>query len=220
MRTILATILVILAIGAAPVVAAPEPPLVEKYLVLGKLADGEKDLAQAVAAKPADAQARFSLGVVQFVGAVERLVQSCHRFGLRANVLGNALPFARLPVPIKAAPQSMGYADLRAIFQKWIDDLAKAEATLALVNDDAVKLPLHFGLIHLDMTGDGKFDPEERLFRLYAQLNAAAREQPTAEAAAKEFLITFDRADVAWLRGYCHLLMAMSEAYLAHDGQE
>ena len=34
------------------------------------------------------------------------------------------------------------------------------------------------------------------------------------------FVIAFDRGDVAWLRGYCHLLMTFTEAYLAHDGQE
>lgn len=33
-------------------------------------------------------------------------------------------------------------------------------------------------------------------------------------------LVAFDRGDVAWLRGYCHLLMALAEFFLAHDGQE
>jgi hypothetical protein len=32
--------------------------------------------------------------------------------------------------------------------------------------------------------------------------------------------VVFDRGDVAWLRGYCHLLMALSEVALAYDGQE
>ena len=219
MRTVLTALLLANTIGAASVMAAPEPPLVEKYLIEGKLAEERKALAEAIAAKPTDAQAQFGLGVIQFVGGVERLVQSFHRFGLRANVLGNALPFARLPIPVKAAPEPIGYADLRAIFQRWTDDLARAEATLSKVSDDAVKLPLHFGLIHLDITGDGKFDPDERLYRLYAQLSGPPRDQANADA-GKDFLITFDRADVAWLRGYCHLLIAMSEAYLAHDGQD
>ena len=38
-----------------------------------------------------------------------------------------------------------------------------------------------------------------------------------AEAAG--FRIAFDRGDVAWLRGYCHLLMTFSEVYLAHDAK-
>jgi hypothetical protein len=55
------------------------------------------------------------------------------------------------------------------------------------------------------------------LWKLYARLNSQAQVKP---AQAEEFLITFDRGDVAWLRGYCHLLMAFGEFYLAHDGKE
>jgi hypothetical protein len=32
-----------------------------------------------------------------------------------------------------------------------------------------------------------------------------------------DFLVTFDRGDVAWLRAYCHLLAAMLDFYLAFD---
>jgi hypothetical protein len=134
-------------------------------------------------------------------------------------LLGNALPFARLPIPNNDHPEPIRYADLRAIMQTWNEDLAKAEATLARIDDQEVKLPLHFGQVRLDLNGDGKAEPEETLWKLYTQLNAAARNQATAEA-SKEFLITFDRGDVAWLRGYCHLLMAFGEAFLAYNGQE
>ncbi len=61
-------------------------------------------------------------------------------------------------------------------------DLAEAEATLAKVDSADVKLPLHFGLIRLDLNGDGKAEPDERLFNLYAELNAAARNQVTARS--------------------------------------
>jgi hypothetical protein len=99
------------------------------------------------------------------------------------------------------------------------DDLTKAESTLARIHDEEVKLPLHFGQIRLDLNGDGKAEVDETLWKIYAQLNAAARDQVTAEA-SKAFLIAFDRADVAWLRGYCHLLMAMCESVLAYDFHE
>jgi hypothetical protein len=211
--------LAITAIVPCSSVAALEEPLVEKYLLEGKLAEGEKALSAALAAKPADAQARFSLGVIQFTSAVERMVQTFHRYGLHTGALGNAIPFARLPIPVNPAPAPIRYADLRALFERWTDDLAKAEATLSKVDSPDVKLPLHFGLIRLDLNGDGKAEPDERLFNLYVQLNAAARNQVTQEA-AKEFVIAFDRADVAWLRGYCHLLMAMGDVYLAHDAHE
>ena len=45
-------------------------------------------------------------------------------------------------------------------------------------------------MIRLDMNGNGKAEPDERLFTLYGELNAAARNQVHAEA-AKEFLIAF-----------------------------
>src|SRR5271165_233657 len=67
MRTLLAAFLVLRTTAANIVIAAPEPPLVEKYLLDGNLADGEKVLSGAVKAKPDDAQARFGLGVIQLV---------------------------------------------------------------------------------------------------------------------------------------------------------
>src|SRR5262249_40078984 len=77
----------------------------------------------------------------------------------------------------------------------------------------------HFGRIRLDLDGDGQAGPDERLWKLYLVLNGPARNQVTDEQ-CEAFVIAFDRGDVAWLRGYCHLLMAFTEAYLAYDGQE
>ena len=85
------------------------------------------------------------------------------------------------------------------------------------MDDPVVKIPIHFGQIRLDFDGDGKASEEETLWTLYARLNSQARVTPKA---AKEFVIAFDRGNVAWLRGYCHLLMAFGEFYLAHDGKE
>ena len=115
--------------GATTGVAA-EPPLVEKYLHDGKLADGEKVLLAALLDAPKDEQARFGLGVIQFVRAVEHLGQSLHRYGLRlerGQRLG--LPFLRLPVPPNPKPEVITYPAARKIFQELIDDLRKTEAT-------------------------------------------------------------------------------------------
>jgi hypothetical protein len=214
----LAILLVAAVSGASSPGAATAASPVESFLVEGKLADGEKALAETLRTHPSDAQARFGLGAIQFLRAVERMVQSFHRSGLRSGVLGNVLPFARLPVPPNKQPEPIRYADLRAIMQTWTDDLARVEATLARIEDKDVKLPLHFGLIRLDLDGDGRAGPDETLWKLYIQLNAVARNQVTAET-SKDFVISFDRGDVAWLRGYCHLLMAFGEAFLAYDGQ-
>jgi hypothetical protein len=90
---------------------------------------------------------------------------------------------------------------------------------LAQIGDRPVKLPLHFGRIRLDLDGDGQAGPDERLWKLYLVLNGQAQAQVSAEQ-CEAFVIAFDRADVAWLRGYCHLLMSLIESYLAYDGQE
>jgi hypothetical protein len=219
MRTPL-TILLVAALGWSSALRAETPAaLTERLLIEGKLAEAEKALNGVLATHPDDAQVRFGLGTVQFLRAVERVVQSFHRYGLRAGVVGNVLPFARLPIPPNEHPETIRYTDLRAMMQAWNDDLAKAEATLSRIENQDVKFPLHFGQIRLDLDGDGTAGPEERLWKLYIQLNAAVRNQVTAEA-AQDFVIAFDRGDVAWLRGYCHLLMSLGEAFLAYDGQE
>jgi hypothetical protein len=200
-------------------VRADEPPSVEAFLAEGKLAEGEKALGERLKAAPDDGKARFGLGVVQFVRGVERMLQSFHRYGLRTGLLGNALPFERLPIAENANPEPIGYEELRAIFQHWVDDLARAEATLAQVKDQGVKLPFRIGELRLDFNGDGKAVEGETLWRIFAEFNRAAND-PEIAAASKEFVINLDRADVAWLRGYCHLLMAYGEVYLAHDGRE
>ena len=121
---------------------------------------------------------------------------------------GGMIPFARLPVPPIRKPEPIAYDDLRAMFKKFIADLATAEATLALVKDDAVSLPIHFGLVRLDINGDGKATEDETLWKLYARLNAQVERDKIDGTDAAGFRIAFDRGDVAWLRGYCHLLMA------------
>jgi hypothetical protein len=211
------TLIFVTCLAAPPRAAAEGPPLAEQYLVHGKLAEGATALAAALKANPKDAQARFGLGTIQFVKAVERMMQSFHRFGLRPDPSGGNIPFVRMPVPQNQDPKPIRYADLRMIFQEWNDDLRKAEATLAAVDDPGVKLPLHFGQVRLDFDGDGKATDDEVLWKIYARLNGQAQVTPDQ---VQKLLITFDRGDVAWLRGYCHLLMSFGEFYLAHDGKE
>jgi hypothetical protein len=149
------------------------------------------------------------------VRAVEHLGQSLYRFGLRSEV-GQRLniPFARLPIPTNPKPEKITYADVRKIAQNFIDDLARAEATLAAIQDEQVKLPLRVGLVRLDLKGDG--EASESLVTLAARILGG----PANVFRDQEVLVVFDRGDVAWMRGYCHLLMALAEIGLAYDGQE
>ncbi len=77
-----------------------------------------------------------------------------------------------------------------------------------------VKLPLRVGQIRLDFAGAGK--PGDLFITL---LNRYMGGQSNIHQ-DEDLLIVFDRGDVAWLRGYCHLLMALAQIGLAYDWQE
>lgn len=197
---------------------AASPPLVEKYLVTGKLADGEAALLAHLKENPKDDQARFGLGVLQVLRGAERLVQSFHKFGVRSDGLRELFgPRDGLPFLANPNPQPISYADARKIVQALLDDLQKAEATLAQVAAEDVKLPVKVGLIFLDFNGDGRSADEECFWRIYDRLNPGAGVNADN---AEKFVVTFDRADVHWLRAYCHFLMGFTEFALAHDWKE
>lgn len=216
MRTALAFAL-LSTLALARATAAEERPVAEKYLISGDLAGGQKALDAILEAHPEDAQARFGLGALQFVRAVEHLVQGFYQHGLQPDLSGGMIPFARIPVPANPNPKPIAYEDLRKLFEEFLGDLTKAEATLGQVRDDAVKLPIRFGLIRLDFDGDGQANEDETLWKIYARLNGQAGQNRPDGEQENAFPISFDRGDVAWLRGYCHLLMSLSEIYLAHD---
>ncbi|MFO0900486.1 MAG: hypothetical protein U0836_23900 [Pirellulales bacterium] len=197
-------------------------PLVESYLTAGQLAQGETELTRHLEKRPDDTQARFGLGALQFLRAIEGLGQGLHRYGAMGaeSRAARMLPLVRLPVPENPAPEAITYADFRAILERLVVDLQKAETTLQGVHDPAVKLPLHFALIRLDLNADGKAEDDETLWRIYAELNRGAGLDPQqAGKAADDFVIAFDQGDVHWLRGYCHLLSALAEMMLAYDEQ-
>jgi hypothetical protein len=195
---------------AAPLPAA-DPPLVEKYLHSGELARGEAVLTLALENHPKDDQVRFGLGVLQFARAVERLGQALHQYGARAENTGT--PFLRIPVPKNDNPQTVSYEALGRVFDVFLADLDRAERTLAGVTDETVKLPLRLAGVRLDLTGGGK--PTDKLLDVLVKLNGGVRFAFLKDN--PEFLVCFDRGDVAWLRAYCHLLSAMLEGYRAFD---
>ncbi len=198
-------------VGGAVRAAVAEEPRPEKYLVNGSLADGEKQLALRLAKSPNDDSLRFALGAAQFLRGLERVGQNLYRYGLREQpILGQFLPIVRLPVGGNPHPETLTYEKARQIIAMWVADFEKAEATLAPIKDPAVALPVELKLIKLDISGDGV--RQVSLVTLAAGL--MSRDVP------HELLVRFDRADVAWLRGYCHLLAALGDVLLAHDGHE
>ncbi len=192
----------------------PSSPLVESYLVEGRLADGQTALDAHLQQHPGDAQARFGQGVLQLLRAVENLAQELHRYGLRSNT--PQLPFVRLPVPANPNPEKLTYETWRAILRQFSDDLGRAADTLAQVDDPEVKLGLPVGMIQLDLDGDGKTGQDETFWRVFTTVAWRAAKVSDEQ---KAFPIGFDRADVHWMIGYTHLLRAMVDAWLAYDTQ-
>lgn len=206
--------------------STPEPPDYTQLLYDGALARAEDSAAAALKRDDRDDAARFALGVTQLLRGVERVSQSLYKYGfgsgrardaagLLAMTGGAALP--GLPIPDNPAPQRLSYDDLRRVGQTFLDDLSRAEKSLADIRDDRVKLPLAIGRVRLDFDGDGRAADDETFWRVYARLN---RDADVSESDAAGFVIAFDRADVEWLRGYCHLLMALGEFTLAFDQHE
>ena len=199
-----------LSLGARP--AAADAPLAEKYLLDGKLVEGAKALEGRLKEAPKDDQARFGLGVLQFLQTFEHLGGGLYKYGLRTEK-----SFLRPPAQVKEFlpqnhnPEKLTYAAVRQLVQTFVDDLARVEATLAEVKDAAVKLPLRVGLIKIDPFGQGKPISAAFLFERIEGL-------PVTSEQAKGFVIGFDRGDVNWLRGYCHFLAALGELCLAVDG--
>ena len=198
------------------------PPFVETYLANGRLAEGEEELMTLLRKTPQDNELRFSLATVQFLRAVEGLMQGFYRHGLKYDAAMTpfgrpSIPFLRLPVPHNPAPEPISYDDARDIMQTFIRDLWKAESSLAAMDGTEVQLVLDFGQMRIDSNGDGMAAEDELLWKIFARVNPQMRISNTTKAS---LLIAFDRADAYWLRGYCHLLMAMAEVVLAHDGKE
>ncbi|HMC89698.1 MAG TPA: hypothetical protein VKI17_09120 [Gemmataceae bacterium] len=194
--------------------AAAAGPLVEKYLLDGKLSDGAAALQARLNEGPGDDQARFGLGVLQFLQAFEHCGGNLYKYGLRTHK-GFLRPPPQLKefFPQNPNPEKLTYAAARQMLQSFLDDLVKAEATLAAVKDEAVKLPLHVGRIKIDPFGTGK--PISAAF-LFERLEASAEQRKLSE----NLVIGFDRGDVSWLRGYCHFLAGLCELLLAVDGQQ
>ena len=192
---------------------ASAAPVAEQYMLEGKLAEGEKELLKHLADNPKDDEARFGLGTIQFLLTFEHLGTSLYEHGLRTE---RAFPGmarqVREILPQNPDPKKITYKDAQRMVQTLVDDLNKAEATLAEIKDENVKLPLHVGLIKVDLFGLDK--PVNAAFVL-GQMQADVPDDPV-----RSFVIGFDRGDVNWLRGYCHFLCAAGEVLLAVDGEE
>ena len=187
-----------------------EAPLAEKFLHEGEFAKGESASLRALEENRDDDEVRFGLGVIQVMRAAEKLGQSLYEYGAVSEKANQ--PFLRLPVPKNPDPSSISHKELGRVLDAFASDLQRAEATLAAIKDDRVKLRLRLSKIRFDFAGNGK--DQTTLLELLVKLNG---ERLGFEKANPDFRVHFDRGDVAWLRSYCHVLSAMVEAYRSID---
>ena len=218
MRTVVGCSLVVAVANTCDRVAAQDSVApVESFLVQGKLADAAAAMQKLISADPNDQQARFSLGVVQFFQAIEGLGQDQYRYGLLGG-RSRSIPLMRLPIPENSDPKEISYQKARALVQRFIDGLAKAEQTLAAITPDDVRLPLNLGTVRIDLNGDGKHTDAETMWHISQVLQNPRFADKVVPP--KEFPVVFDAADVPWLQGYCHVLSAVGETVLAYDWQD
>ncbi|MBX3427611.1 MAG: hypothetical protein KF688_18170 [Pirellulales bacterium] len=216
-KTILATALLTSMAPTASrlAVAAPTGEELERLLLAGNLADSEQKLAAMLASEQADDNVRLALGSAKFLRGLERLMQSLYRYGLKP-VQPMGMPIVRLPVPNNPTPVPLTNDAFRRIIVEFVQDLDAAEKTLAEIDSADVRLPLHIGLVRLDVDADGQASVDEALWKVLARIMGPRIDQGTAEG----FVVALDLGDVHWLRGYCHLLQAACNAFLAYDTQE
>src|SRR5439155_12555423 len=122
-----------LALSLAPAASpAADAPLAERFLHDGALAKGAKALEGRLKEAPTDDQARFGLGVLQFLQTFEHLGGGLHRYGLRTEkAFLRPPPQVKEFLPQNPNPEQLTYAALRQLVQTFVDDLVKAENTLA-----------------------------------------------------------------------------------------
>ncbi len=189
-------------------------PTVAGHLQQGHVAAADAFLQERIAAEPANSQARFALGVVRVLSAIEKLGQDQYRYGAFGGSV-RGLPVLRIPVPVNPHPEAVTYQQVRQVFADFQSRLIAAEAELAKVDvKQDVKLPLDLLSIRLDLTGDGASGAKESFLEV---LGVATRPRPGV--AGTDMRVTFDAGDVPWLRGYCHFLAGFCDIVLAYDHQ-
>jgi hypothetical protein len=190
--------------------------LLEEHLYAGTLDAGEKALRAVVAGEPGNAEARFALGGVLLLRAVERFGQSMYRHGLQAP--RNAfLPLFGLPLAFNPSPEPLTYEGFRTILAGLVQGLDAADAELARVGDAPVKLTVDLARIRLDLDASGAADEREKLSAIIDTLAQVARRRGARSPGGESFAVGFDLADVHWLRGYANLMATSAEFFLAHD---
>lgn len=189
---------------------------VNDYLSEGALGAGISDYASRLKQPGATDGERFSLATLTFFQSIQGLAQSFYRVGLDSGVGRRAnLPLLRLPVPRNPHPEAVTGRAVREILEQFEAGLEASNRILLDLQGDPFSVPVDVGHIRLDIDGDGRFTDGEMFSSIYTAYNRRAQRHFTDKA---PLTIHFDAGDAYWLKGYTHLLLAITNALLAHDG--
>lgn len=185
----------------------------------GTLTDSLAALTQLVEASPGDDRARLALGLLTIVKTGEDTAQWMYTHGAgmpTRNAGGFVFPMLAA-IPGNPEPARTTSEDLDAFFGAWMEDLREADQILAKITDGNVKLEVDLARLRLDLNGNGIASDNEMAGVAFSILFRGGR--PRAED-VPSFVVGADRADVEWLRAYCHVFLALGEMHLAHDQRE
>jgi hypothetical protein len=206
--------LVILALSSSPIAHGAERPDVTALLEEARLAEAAQQLIEHLRTEE-DTTARFQLGFVQVLQAVEGLGRDSYSYGLHTRQL--SMPLFRLDLPVNPEPQPLDYKRFREMLEGFAKRLATAEQTLAQVGDADVKWPIELNRIAIDFNCNKEVGHNERLWNMFLKVQTGVHQNRANVPPAPR--LTLDTADVYWLRGYCHSLGAIADMLLAHDMQ-
>lgn len=162
------------------------------------------------------AEQRFAIGGLRFLRAVERSLQTRWRIGAQPVEYA---PVLRLPLPPNPNPAAFDAGVVETVFTDIRDDLAGAIAALDAIPEEAAPtLRIRLSDIWLDIDENG-----ERAGAPYSEdllsISGAAGLGGAGGADPSTLMVSFDRADVAWLAAYAHLLSGVAEMALSLDSR-
>ncbi len=185
------------------------------FLQQGQLEKAQEHLDAILAADAKHEQARFALGVVHVLSAIEQLGQEQYQYGALSGA-GSNVPIFRLPVPSNPNPEEVNYTQVRQVISHFQTRLAAAEAILAQIDlKQEVKLPIDLLSIRLDLNGNKRADEFENFASLF--------ELPIASDRAPQLRTSKSRSTMEMSRGCAGIaisLCAFCDLILAYDHQQ
>jgi hypothetical protein len=121
---------ILLALLTAPAARAGLLPQFEDDLKAGKLGDAERKLDLHLKVSAQDDNARFALGVVRFLRAVEARAQGFYSHGYRTDPT-NAFGITNLPIPTNLKPEPLDAKGMREMVDGWLSFLGEFQEILA-----------------------------------------------------------------------------------------